>query len=193
MSNIGSGIGCVTVGALAGTGGTITVPVVGTIAAGSAGCLAGMAGGGVVFGMGTALIYDSYDALADAARNAAHYVGDHVSSAIDGISNLFNEASSAEKLSITADFAHAALPDRLEPGMPPEVESLVIFKGDRDMFNRQFEEICEYGGLGEVEAYLENYESGAGVQPAQGHSSELQAGADPSSETYSTPTPAMGM
>ena len=74
----------------------------------------------------------------------------------EGLSNIFNtNAASPGNSTLTADEAFNRLPDRVAPGMPPEVESLVLFKGDRALFDRQFDEIAGYESLDVVQDYLE--------------------------------------
>ncbi len=75
-------------------------------------------------------------------------------------------------MGISADEAYNLLPDQLYDGMPPEVESLVVFKGDKDMFDQQFSEIEGYDGLDKVASYID-----------QNQLSELNSNLDQCTET----------
>ncbi len=51
--------------------------------------------------------------------------------------------------------AFNALPNNVTPDMPPEVAALVEVKASRELFEKNFAEIESYGGLSEVQAYIE--------------------------------------
>ena len=59
------------------------------------------------------------------------------------------------KPALDAQAAFNALPDIVMPGMPPEVAALVEVKASREIFEKHFAEIEQYGGLPEVVAYIE--------------------------------------
>ena len=138
-----SNVGCIAVGGLSGSGvtyftGGTAVPAGLTVAASTSGCLVG----GLVVGETTAFVYDGYQTISDK------------------IADLFNDVvdefppETLNLATLDSDTAHALLPDTIQPGMPPEVESLVLVKPNPEQFNAQFEEIKDYGGLPNVETYL---------------------------------------
>lgn len=163
-------------GALAGaaTGAAIgsAVPVIGTTA--------GAIGGGIIGGLGGGLgaaylmgkVHDNYAALKSGAIWFARGAAERLTSAAQE-TGRFLASQFDDKPALDAQTAFSNLPDSVTLDMPPEVAALIEVKASPELFEKNFAEIEQHGGLPEVAAYIEAHPPGAGQQQpapvAEGH------------------------
>lgn len=102
------------------------VPVIGTVAGGVVGSIVG--------GL--------------SAAGATEYVADHWDKAKEWL-----RVDESVKLDLQTAFRK--LPNKARDDMPPEVAALVEVKASKTLFERQFNELKEHGGLDEVQGYIE--------------------------------------
>lgn len=151
-SNIGS-LG----GAAAGAAiGTMIVPGVGTFIGAGVGALSGGVGTGYL----TEKVYDNYAQIKNGAIRFTHETADNLINAVQE-TKRFLTLRFDNKPAPDVQAAFRALPDSVTPDMPPEVTALVEVKASRTLFEKNFAEIKEHGGLSEVLAYIEANPQGA--------------------------------
>jgi hypothetical protein len=151
-SNIGS-LG----GAAAGAAiGTMILPGVGTFIGAGVGALSGGVGTGYL----TEKVYDNYAQIKNGAIRFTHETADNLINAVQE-TKRFLTLRFDNKPAPDVQAAFRALPDSVTPDMPPEVTALVEVKASRTLFEKNFAEIKEHGGLSEVLAYIEANPQGA--------------------------------
>ncbi len=152
-SNVGAAGGAVG-GMVTGAAIGSVIPVVGTVAGAAVGGVVGSIGGGLT------------------AAGATEYVVDHWDKAKAWLTGN----------TLDSQTAYQKLPSRVTHDMPPEVAALVEVRGSKPLFERQFNELKEHGGLGEVASYIEQNHHQAEIgMPSVGSS------VNRSSQSYKTP------
>ncbi|MCK5284047.1 MAG: hypothetical protein KAJ86_00525 [Alphaproteobacteria bacterium] len=182
IGSFGSALGGAAIGATIGS----VVPGVGTVVGGVIGGVIGALSGGMGAGYLTAKVYDNFKSIKGGIIHISHDAANALKIAVHktaGLGDTLNWNMSNNEPPINLTTVFNGLPNIITDNMPPEVQALIEVKANSILFEKQFEDLKEYGSLPIVAEYIKNnpieseivqtYENLTAIQPVHANYSTL--------------------